>query len=109
MSRPVRPPPKIVPEAEPEEDEEEMDEDEDGFDMEGDEGVDMFEALGSLLATEDGETIATTLVSLKDATEKIAVGVEMQNKILLKILSEMKNSKCACPPPAEPQHIAAPA
>lgn len=108
MSRPTRPPPKIAPEEEPEEDEEEL-EDEDGFDMEGDEGVDMFEALGSLLATEDGETIATILVSLKDATEKIAMGFEMQNKILLKILSEMKNSKCACPPPPEPQHIAAPA
>jgi hypothetical protein len=103
MSRPTRPPPKIVPE----EDEEEMDED--GFDMEDDEGVDIFEALGSLLATEDGETIATTLVSLKDATEKIAAGVDMQNKILLKILSEMKNSKCACPPAVQPQHIAAPA
>ena len=108
MSRPPRPPPKIAPEEEPEEDEE-MDEDEDGFDMEGDEGVDMFEALGSLLATEDGETIATTLVSLKDAVEKIGTAFEMQNKILLKILSEMKNSKCMCPPPSEPQHIAAPA
>lgn len=108
MSRPTRPPPKIVPEEEPEEDDEEMDEDEDGFDME--DGVDMFEALGSLLATEEGETIATTLVSLKDATEKIAAGFEMQNKILLKILSEMKNSKCSCPPPAQaPQYIAAPA
>jgi hypothetical protein len=96
----------MVPEEEPEEDDEEMDEDEDGFDMEG---VDMFEALGSLLATEDGETVATTLVSLKDATEKIAAGVDMQNKILLKILSEMKNSKCACPPAVQPQHIAAPA
>ena len=105
MSRPTRPPPKIVPEEEPEEDEEEMDED--GFDMEDDEGIDVFEALGSLLATEDGETVATTLVSLKDATEKIAAGVDMQNKILLKILSEMKNSKCACPPPVQPQHIAA--
>ena len=102
MSRP----PKIVPEEEPEEDEEEL-EDEDGFDM--DDGVDMFEALGSLLATEDGETVATTLVSLKDATEKIAAGIDMQNKILLKILSEMKNSKCACPSAPEPQHIAAPA
>ena len=108
MSRPTRPPPKIAPEEEPEEDEEQLeDEDEDGFDM--DDGVDMFEALGSLLATEDGETVATTLVSLKDATEKIAAGVDMQNKILLKILSEMKNSKCACPPPVQPQHVAAPA
>lgn len=93
MSRPPRPPPQVEPE---DEEEEELEDDED---MDMDDGVDMFEALGSLLATEDGETVATTLVSLKDATEKIAFGVEMQNKILLKILSEMKNTKCACPPP----------
>lgn len=95
MSRPPRPPPQEDPE-----DDEPEDDDMDDDDM--DEGIDMFEALGSLLATEDGETVATTLVSLKDATEKIAFGVEMQNKILLKILSEMKNSKCACPSPPPP-------
>ena len=83
---------------------EEMDED----DM--DEGMDMFEALGSLLATEEGETIATTLVGLKDATERIAQCMEMQNKILVKILSTLSSAKpCACPCPVEPQHIAAPA
>jgi hypothetical protein len=87
-----------------EEEMEEMDED----DM--DEGMDMFEALGSLLATEEGETIATTLVGLKDATERIAQCMEMQNKILVKILSTMSAAKpCACPCPVEPQHIAAPA
>lgn len=87
-----------------EEELEEMDED----DM--DEGMDMFEALGSLLATEEGETIATTLVGLKDATERIAQCMEMQNKILVKILSAMSSAKpCACPAPVEPQHIAAPA
>ena len=70
---------------------EEMDED----DM--DEGMDMFEALGSLLATEEGETIATTLVGLKDATEKIAQCMEMQNKILVKILTAMSKPAAACP------------
>lgn len=76
-------------------DEEEMEMDEDDMD----EGMDMFEALGSLLATEDGETVATTLVGLKDATEKIAQCMEMQNKILVKILSAMSAFKpCACPP-----------
>lgn len=98
MSRPPRPPPPMEPEDD--EPDEELDDDDELGEM--DEGVDMFEALGSLLATDDGETIATTLVSLKDATEKIAIGIEMQNKILLKILSEMKNTKCACPPPASP-------
>ena len=81
-----------------EEELEEMDED----DM--DEGMDMFEALGSLLATEEGETIATTLVGLKDATERIAQCMEMQNKILVKILSTLSAAKpCACPAPVEPQ------
>jgi chaperonin cofactor prefoldin len=78
-----------------EEELEEMDED----DM--DEGMDMFEALGSLLATEEGETIATTLVGLKDATERIAQCMEMQNKILVKILSSLSAAKpCMCPAPA---------
>lgn len=87
-------------------DEEEMEMDEDEDDM--DEGMDMFEALGSLLATEEGETIATTLVGLKDATEKIAQCMEMQNKILVKILSSMSAVKpCACP--AAPQGTVAPA
>jgi chaperonin cofactor prefoldin len=85
-----------------EEDEEEMEIDEDEMD-DMDEGMDMFEALGSLLATEDGETIATTLVGLKDATEKIAQCMEMQNKILVKILSAMSAVKpCACPPTPTP-------
>ena len=76
-------------------DEEEMEMDEE---MDEDEGMDMFEALGSLLATEEGETVAMTLVGLKDATEKIAQCMEMQNKILVKILSAMSAVKpCACP------------
>jgi len=88
-------------------DEEEMDEEMDEDDM--DEGMDMFEALGSLLAPEEGETIATTLVGLKDATEKIAQCMEMQNKILVKILSAMSAVKpCECCPPA-PKYTAAPA
>ena len=66
-SRPRQPPPQ------PEEDEEfEMDE----------EGLDLFEALGSLLATEDGETIATSL-------QKIATQLEMNNKIMMKILAAL--------------------
>jgi flagellin-specific chaperone FliS len=85
-------PPKIVQE-EPEEEDEEDEEME-----EFDEGMDMFEALGSLLATEDGETIATTLVSLKDATEKIALNMEMQNKVLIKIAAAL-NKMAPAPVP----------
>jgi len=85
MSRPRAPPPKIVQQPEPEE-EEEDDEDEE---MDFEEGVDMFEALGSLLATEEGETIATALVSLKDAAEKIALNLEMHNKLMVKIAAAL--------------------
>jgi hypothetical protein len=89
------------------EEEMEMDEEMDEDDME--EGMDMFEALGSLLATEEGETVAMTLVGLKDATEKIAQCMEMQNKILVKILSAMSKQTAACPCAQPEQPIAAPA
>lgn len=103
MSRVPRPPPPSPP---PEEDEEEdLDEMEEMDEMDF---GDPMEALGAFLATEDGETIATTLVGLKDATEKIALNLEMQNKILVKILSAVsKASPCSCIP--EPKYTAAPA
>ena len=87
MSRVPRPAPPSspVPEEE-EEDFDEMNEEEMDF-------GDPMEALGAFLATEDGETIATALVSLKDATEKIALHMEMQNKILVKILSALNSTK----------------
>ena len=100
MSRPRAPPPKIVQQAEPEEDEEE-DEDEE---MDFEDGVDMFEALGSLLATEEGETIATALVSLKDAAEKIALNLEMHNKLMVKIAAALNKMV-----PVVPTGIVAPA
>ena len=59
-------------------------------DEELEEYPDMFEALASLLATEDGDTIATILSETKNATERIAMQLEMQNKILVKILTELK-------------------
>lgn len=73
------------------------DEDDDDMDEEMDEGMDMFEVLGSLLATEDGETIATILHRLSESTEKIAMNLEMQNKIMVKILTTMgKSTVCNC-------------
>lgn len=79
-----------VPEPEvPEDEDEEIDlGDEDDDDMDAE--MDMLDALGSMLTTEEGDTIATALVSLKDATERIADTLEMQNKILVKILSTLK-------------------
>lgn len=91
MSRPTpvsSPPPDEIDEAE---EEDEMD----GFD--GDEmDMDPMDMLGNFLATEDGETIASTLAGLRDATEKIALNMEMQNKILVKILSTLNKGTCAC-------------
>lgn len=92
MSRVPRPPPPSPP-PEDEEDLEDLDEMEEMDEMEF---GDPMEALGAFLATEDGETIATTLVGLKDATEKIALNLEMQNKIMVKILSAMGKSQCQC-------------
>jgi hypothetical protein len=80
-----------------------MDEDEEGqdeFDMDED-GIDLVEALGQMLCTEEGDTVATALVSLKDSAEKIATQLEMQNKILVKIFGALK--------PVVPAGIVAPA
>jgi len=93
MSRVPRPPPPSPPH-EDEEDEEDLDDTEEMDEMDF---GDPMEALGAFLATEDGETVATALVGLKDATEKIALNLEMQNKILIKILSVLSKA-----PPAPP-------
>jgi hypothetical protein len=78
----------------PEDEELDCDEEMEEFEM-----PDAFEALTSLLATEEGETVATALVGLKDATERIATNLEMQNKILVKILTAVSKAKaCECCP-----------
>jgi len=51
--------------------------------------MDPVEALGAFLATEDGETVATSLASLKDSVGLIAKQLEKQNLILVKILTAM--------------------
>ena len=74
-----------------------------------DEMMDPMEALANFLTTDDGETIATSLAGLKDATEAIVKQLEKQNLILVKLLSAVGNMKgCDCKA-ATPQHIAAPA
>lgn len=84
--RPPRPPPaKPVPEPEPEEDDdEEMDEEEMEYD-----GVDI---LSSLLATEEGESIADILSGIRESTDKIALNLEMQNKVLVKIVAALNKA-----------------
>ena len=91
-------PPKTPMPPPPEEDEDEFDEE----DFE--DGPDMLEALASLLATEDGETIATILSGTKDATEKIALQLEMHNKLLVKIVAALNKMV-----PVTPTGIEAPA
>lgn len=75
----------------PEDEEMDIDEDEEGqdeFDME--EGIDLVEALGQMLCTEEGDTVATALTSVAASAEKIATQLEMQNKILVKIFGALK-------------------
>jgi hypothetical protein len=97
-----RPPPPKPPAPPPPSDDEEEDEELDEFD---DGSADIFEVLGSLFATEDGETIATIHLRQAEAVEKIAAQFETQNKILVKILSELKSNSCKCPPAAASETI----
>jgi hypothetical protein len=62
-----------------------------------DEMMDPVEALANFLATDDGETIATSLASLKDTAALMAKHMEKQNLILVKLLSAVSNIKgCEC-------------
>jgi hypothetical protein len=60
------------------------DELEDFEDEELDDGVDVPTLMTSLLATEEGDTICTALVD-------IGQQIQVQNKILIKILAQLKN------------------
>ena len=62
----------------------EMSTDDELMEIEDEEEVDLVSLMTSLLATEDGETICTALVT-------IGQQLQTQNKILIKILSEIKN------------------
>jgi hypothetical protein len=63
---------------------EDEDELEDFEDEELDDGVDVQTLMTSLLATEEGDTICTALVD-------IGQQIQVQNKILIKILAQLKN------------------
>jgi hypothetical protein len=52
-----------------------------------DEEVDFFPALENFLVTSDGDNIADALVK---SLGKISAGLETQNKILIKLYSELK-------------------
>lgn len=80
----------VTDEIEEDELSEEEDEDDDEMSDEGemmfeeDEGTDIAALMTSLLATEEGDTICTALVN-------IAQQLQTQNKIMIKMLSHMKN------------------
>ena len=82
--------PKQQPMPEPEElDDEDIDlgEDEDGdYGEDDDMGFDLGAVLEPFLATEDGQTICTALVT-------ISKHMEMQNKILVKILTQLSKKE----------------
>ena len=82
-ARPESAPPARQPEEE-EPEGEDLEDEEGDFDFE-DEGMDLGAVLEPFLATEDGQTIATALVS-------ISKHMENQNKILIKILSQMSKT-----------------
>ena len=79
---------EIVSESESETEDEPVDEEIDMDDedemMFEDEGMDVTTLMTSLLATEDCATVSTHLVGISQQ-------LQMQNKILIKILSELKN------------------
>ena len=69
-------------------DDEEMDDEE----MDEYDGVDI---LSSLLATEEGESVADILCGIRESMDKIALNLEMQNKVLVKIVAAL--NKAATP------------
>lgn len=77
---------EIVSESETEDEpvDEEIDMDDEDEMMFEDDGMDVTTLMTSLLATEDGDTVCTALVGISQQ-------LQMQNKILIKILSELKN------------------
>jgi hypothetical protein len=93
QQRPLKKPVIVAEEEEPEE----FEDDEEFGDEE--EGLDLLDALGSWFTTEDGETVATALVGLRTA-------VEMQNKIMVKMLSALNKiqpCKCVVTEPVQPE------
>jgi len=63
----------------------EDDDDLEDFDDEGEEGLDIAGLMTSLMATPDGDTVCSALVT-------IGQQMQVQNKILIKILSELKSA-----------------
>ena len=74
----------------PEGEEEEYDEDEEEEDFEG---MDLGSALAPFLTTEEGDSICTALVSISTHMEKMTKLMDVQNKILVKMLSQLSKKE----------------
>lgn len=57
--------------------------------------LDLAECLGGLLTNEEGENIASILTEVKSAVDKLAQQLEVQNKIMLKMLTAMNTRTTA--------------
>ena len=80
--------PEPEPEFDPDiecDDEEEYEEEEEEFDMAG--------ILASMFTTEEGDNVATALVTVGNHLEKMSKIMDTQNKILLKILTQLSIKK----------------
>lgn len=79
-----------------EEEEEDEDEDEEEEEEDGDFNLEMEamdETLAAYLTTEDGDNVATALMSISDNIEKLNATMDVQNKILIKIASQLVGKK----------------
>ena len=72
---------------------EEEDSEEEEADMNFNELEAMDETLASYLTTEDGDNVATALMSISDNMAAVNKTLEMQNKILVKILTQLSKSQ----------------
>ena len=71
------------------EDSEEEDEgDEMDFELEA-----MDETLAAYLTTDDGDNVATALMSINDNIENLVKSIELQNKILIKVATHLCSEK----------------
>ena len=78
-----------IPEDDELSDEEEEEDEDEEMDLNFDELEAMDETLASYLTTEDGDNVATALMSVSDNMATINSTLELQNKILIKILSHL--------------------
>ena len=81
-------PEQEVEEIEIEDEDMDYDEEEEEFDMAG--------VLASMFTTEEGDNVATALVTVGTHLEKMSKLMDTQNKILLKILTHISTKKEEC-------------